>query len=81
MPNMSGRVLAERVEALRPDTRVLFMSGYSDDAVLRAGIETAGALFIPKPFSKEALAGKLREVLERPVATASEFPSARRSRA
>lgn len=68
MPNMSGRVLAERLRAFRPDTRVLFMSGYSDDAVLRAGIQTTGTIFIQKPFSKEALTGKLREVLERPAA-------------
>jgi PAS domain S-box-containing protein len=65
MPNMNGRVLAEHLTALRPDTRVLFMSGYSDDAVLRAGIRTAGTAFIQKPFSIEMLTGKLREVFER----------------
>jgi FixJ family two-component response regulator len=68
MPNMSGRILAERLRALRPDTRVLFMSGHSDAALLRAGMQTAGTIFIQKPFSKEALTGKLREVLEQPVA-------------
>jgi CheY-like chemotaxis protein len=64
MPNMNGRVLAERLTAVRPDTRVLFMSGYSDDAVLRAGIHTAGVRFIQKPFSMEGLGAKLLEIFD-----------------
>ena len=67
MPGMSGRVLSERVTSLRSETRVLFMSGYSDDAMLRHGIE-AGSQFLQKPFSIDALAAKIREVLEADVA-------------
>jgi CheY-like chemotaxis protein len=67
MPGMSGRVLSERVTSLRSETRVLFMSGYSDDAMLRHGVE-AGSPFLQKPFSIDALAAKIREVLEADVA-------------
>ncbi len=63
MPSMNGRVLAERLQALSPGTRVLFMSGYSDDAILRAGVQ-AEVAFLQKPFSSAALAAKIREVLE-----------------
>jgi PAS domain S-box-containing protein len=68
MPGMSGRVVAARVTALRPDVRVLMMSGYSDDAVLRSGIEAAKTPFIQKPFSMDALAVKIRETLSGPTA-------------
>ena len=64
MPGMSGRVVAARVTEIRPDTRVLLMSGYSDDAILRNDVETARLRFIQKPFSPEALAAKIREALE-----------------
>jgi two-component system cell cycle sensor histidine kinase/response regulator CckA len=64
MPAMNGRVLAERLQALSPGTRVLFMSGYSDAATLRAGVQTAEVAFLQKPFSSAALAAKIREVLE-----------------
>ena len=63
MPGMNGRVLAEHVSALRPDTRVLFMSGYSDDAMLRHGVKTASVQFIHKPFSIEELSARIREAL------------------
>ena len=61
---MNGRVLAGRFQALSPGTRVLFMSGYSDDATLRAGVQAAEVAFLQKPFSSAALAAKVREVLE-----------------
>jgi signal transduction histidine kinase/CheY-like chemotaxis protein len=64
MPGMNGRQLSEVVVGLRNETRVLFMSGYSDDAVLRHGIETASAHFLQKPFSIGALTGKIREALD-----------------
>jgi CheY-like chemotaxis protein len=67
MPGISGRVLAERLMVTRPDTRVLYMSGYSDDAILRHGVKSAGTLFVQKPFSIEALAEKVRETLNAPV--------------
>jgi CheY-like chemotaxis protein len=64
MPGISGRVLAERVRAARPETRVLLMSGYTDEMVLRNGGVGEGFAFIEKPFQLDALAAKVREVLE-----------------
>ena len=66
MPGLSGRILSERLTAARPDTRVLYMSGYSDDAILRRGVKSAAAYFIQKPFSIDALAHKIRETLSAP---------------
>ncbi len=63
MPGMNGRVLSEQLRIFRPDTSILFMSGYSDDAVLRRGVETASAQYIQKPFSMDALMVKMRETL------------------
>jgi signal transduction histidine kinase/ActR/RegA family two-component response regulator len=65
MPGMNGRELADRVRQLRRETRVVYMSGYSDDAILRHGVQTATAHFIQKPFSLEALTAKIREALSR----------------
>jgi PAS domain S-box-containing protein len=67
MPGISGRLLSERLTVARPDTRVLCMSGYSDDAILRAGVKSAGTHFIQKPFSAEGLAHKVREALSAPA--------------
>ena len=64
MPDVGGRVLAERLTALFPGLRVLFMSGYSDEAVFRHGIIRPDTAFIEKPFSQAALARKVREVLD-----------------
>ena len=69
MPEVNGRVLAERLEALFPRLRVLFMSGYSDEAVFRHGIIRPNTAFIEKPFSEVSLAAKLREVLDTDRAT------------
>ena len=63
MPGMNGRELSEQVTAARTETRVLFMSGYPDDAVVRQGIQTASVHFIQKPFSMEALVAKIRAAL------------------
>jgi CheY-like chemotaxis protein len=71
MPGTSGRQLAEQIQALRPDIAVLYMSGYTDDAVIRRGVLEAGMAFIQKPFGAEDLARRVREVLygqDRPVA-------------
>jgi CheY-like chemotaxis protein len=65
MPHMSGGELVRQLAARRRDLRVLLISGYTDDAVVRHGIE-AGMPFLQKPFSLEALARKVRAVLEAP---------------
>jgi PAS domain S-box-containing protein len=64
MPDIGGRALADRLTALFPGLRVLFMSGYSDEAVFRHGIIWPDTAFIEKPFSQAALARKVREVLD-----------------
>ena len=64
MPEMGGRILAERLSASRPGIRVLFLSGYTDDAVVRHGVVEAGVAFLQKPFSPAALAQKVWAVLD-----------------
>ena len=64
MPEVSGRVLADRLEALFPALRVLFMSGYSDEAVFGNGLIRPNTAFIEKPFNERSLARKVREVLD-----------------
>jgi two-component system, cell cycle sensor histidine kinase and response regulator CckA len=64
MPDIGGRALAERLVALFPHLRVLFMSGYSDEAVFRHGIIRPDTAFIEKPFTQAGLARKVREVLD-----------------
>jgi CheY-like chemotaxis protein len=63
MPGMSGRELVERAAVLRPGMKVLFMSGYTDDAVVRHGVSDAEIAFIQKPFKPAELTQKVREVL------------------
>jgi CheY-like chemotaxis protein len=64
MPGIGGRELAERLAALRPDTPVLFMSGYPGDDVIRSGALEPGAAFLQKPFMPQELVRKVREVLD-----------------
>jgi GAF domain-containing protein/CheY-like chemotaxis protein len=65
MPAMSGPEVAERLAGTRPDTRVIFMSGYTDDAIAHHGTLAAGTAYLEKPFTPDDLARKVREVLER----------------
>ena len=65
MPVMGGRVLAERLLNLHPEMKVLYLSGYTDDAVVRHGILHENVNFLQKPFSPSALAHQIREVLEK----------------
>jgi signal transduction histidine kinase len=64
MPGLSGRHLAERVLTARPGIRVVFMSGYTDDAIVRHGVLAAGVAYVQKPFTPEGLLRKVREVLD-----------------
>jgi PAS domain S-box-containing protein len=63
MPKMGGRRLADLLTASRPDLKVLYLSGYTDDAVVRHGAMPTGTAFLQKPFTLTALARKVREVL------------------
>ena len=63
MPDVNGPDLANRLTAVRPEMKVLFMSGYTDDAVVRHGILSEGIAYLQKPFTPRVLAGKVRSVL------------------
>src|SRR6266566_598797 len=64
MPGLNGRELASRLVDLRPDARVIFMSGYTDDAVTRHGVLEPGSAYVQKPFTPDAIARRVREVLD-----------------
>ena len=64
MPKASGKEIAELIKSIRPDARVLFMSGYTDEAIVHHGVLDSGVEFIQKPFTPASLARKVREVIE-----------------
>jgi CheY-like chemotaxis protein len=64
LPQCSGRVLRERLATTRPDMKVIYMSGYTENAVVHRGVVDAGTAFVQKPFSTAALAKKVRDVLD-----------------
>ena len=66
MPELSGPELARRLAVTRPQMKVLCMSGYTDDSIVRHGVLTAGSAFIQKPITPASLAQKVREVLDAP---------------
>lgn len=67
MPRMSGREVAQRVLEQRPDVKVVYMSGYTDDVLMRSGALKPGMSFLQKPLRPEALGAKVREVLDTPA--------------
>jgi CheY-like chemotaxis protein len=73
MPQMSGRDLLDRLRPLRPDIRVLFTSGYTQEALHRKVLESDTA-FLQKPFTEEALARKVRDVLDEGKETKRPLP-------
>jgi len=69
MPRMGGNRMAESLRASQPDLKVLFTSGYSDDAVIGWGMLRTGAEFLPKPYTPDTLARKVRAMLDAPPKT------------
>jgi DNA-binding response OmpR family regulator len=64
MPGLSGREVAREACRVRPDMRVLYISGYTDDAIVSRGILMPGVEFLHKPFTRQSLARKVREILD-----------------
>jgi CheY-like chemotaxis protein len=64
MPGMSGRSVADRLAQLHPESRVLYMSGYTEDVIVPHGVLNEGTHFLPKPFAADDLTRKVREVLD-----------------
>jgi two-component system cell cycle sensor histidine kinase/response regulator CckA len=63
MPQMSGADFVSALQASRPGIAILYMSGYTDDAIIRHNVLESGAAFLQKPFTPASLARKIREVL------------------
>ena len=74
MPHMNGGELAQRLRAACREIRVLFISGYTDDPAVRRDVLDAGAPFLQKPFDLEALARKVREVLDASLGDTEHLP-------
>jgi PAS domain S-box-containing protein len=66
MPGMNGKEVADRLVALQPGVKVLFISGYSGELIAKAGVLNPGVAYLPKPFTSDMLAAKVREILGNP---------------
>ena len=67
MPEMSGKALVSQIEAARPGIKVLYVSGYASDVIVYHGVLSLDVPFLQKPFTEDALARKVREVLDSPA--------------
>ncbi|HEV8266737.1 MAG TPA: ATP-binding protein, partial [Thermoanaerobaculia bacterium] len=74
MPGLSGSALAQALLEKRPETLVVYTSGYTSDALVRHGVSDATAAFLAKPFTPRALAKRVREVLDAPLSSGSSSP-------
>lgn len=63
---MNGPAMAQQIRALRPAIKVLFTSGYTENVIVHHGVLAEGVDFLPKPYSPESLARRVREVLDAP---------------
>jgi response regulator RpfG family c-di-GMP phosphodiesterase len=70
MPQMNGKVMAEWLKAVYPDLKILFTSGYTDDAIAQHGVLDAGVAFLSKPYTPATLARKVRAMLDNETDTA-----------
>ena len=70
MPQMGGKALADAFRSLQPDAAVLYITGYTDDAIVDHGVLNPGVVLLQKPFTAGVLARKVREVLNRQRVTA-----------
>jgi two-component system cell cycle sensor histidine kinase/response regulator CckA len=66
MPQLSGPELAKRLSPMRPEMKVLFVSGYTDDSIIRHGVLEAHTAYLQKPITPDGLTRKVREVLDLP---------------
>jgi FixJ family two-component response regulator len=67
LPGLNGREVARRLVVQRPGIKVLYLSGYTDDAIVHHGILEPGVAFLQKPFAPAVLGRKVREVLDSPA--------------
>ena len=67
MPEMNGRELSKRLQAINPNLKTLYMSGYTANVIAHRGVLEEGVCFIPKPLSKKELSVKVREALDKPL--------------